>query len=409
MNILFIHRDLPGQFASLMCYFASSTVNNVYGLCDESQASLSVSMPDNITLYRYALPRKEATQTHHYVVDLERSVLRAQCVVKILQKCLKQGVHFDLIIAHTGWGEALYVKDLYPDTPLIGYVEFFFHTQGADVGFDPAYPVSLDFLLQVKTFNAQLLLAMNECDALVTPTYWQKSLFPKRWQADIEVIHEGVDIDRVRPNKDVQFTLPNGAQLERQHEVITYCARSLEPCRGFPVFIKALAVICQRRPNCHVLIIGGDDVSYSPALPNGQSYRQQCLHDMPLPMERVHFLGRVSYQTHLQILQLSSVHIYLTYPFVLSWSLMEAMASECVLICSNTSPVIELIEHQKNGLLVDFFDYQAISEQVEQVLNHSDRMAHLGRQARQTICQHYQRPFSLIQYQSLCQTLISDV
>ena len=408
MNILFIHRELPAQFAALMRFFAASSGDKVYGICDAGRTPLSADMPENITLYRYTLAHKEASETHHYVIDLERSVLRAQCVVKVLQKCLKQGIHFDLIIAHTGWGEALYVKDLYPDTPLIGYVEFFFHSQGADVGFDPAYPVSLDFRLQLKTFNAQLLLGMNECDALVTPTVWQKSLFPERWQSDIQVIHEGIDIELVKPNKAIQFTLPNGMQLDYTQEIITYCARSLEPCRGFPVLIKALEIICWQRPNCHVLIVGGDEVSYSPALANGQSYREQCLKNAQLPMERVHFLGRVSYQTHLQILQLSSVHIYLTYPFVLSWSFMEAMASECVLICSNTAPVVELIEHQNNGLLVGFFDHQAIAEQVEQVLNHSDRMSHLGRQARKTICQHYQRQFSLAHYQNLCQLLIKD-
>ncbi|HIG65434.1 MAG TPA: glycosyltransferase [Methyloprofundus sp.] len=408
MNILFIHRDLPAQFASLIRYFAASSQNKVFGICDDVSTPLLASMPDNVTLLRYPAPVKPAPQTHHYVLDLERGVLRAQCVVKILQKCRQQGVHFDLIIAHIGWGEALYVKDLYPEARLLGYAEFFFHTHGADVGFDPAFPVSLDFLLQVKTFNAQLLLGLNECDALVTPTYWQKSLFPKQYQTDMHVIHEGVDIDQVKPDLDIHFTLACGLQLDRSNEVITYCARSLEPYRGFPVFIKALEIICQQRPKCHILIVGGDEVSYSPALSNGQSYREKYLQEAQLPVDRVHFLGHVSYTTHLQLLQLSSVHIYLTYPFVLSWSFMEAMASECVLICSNTLPVVELIEHQKNGLLVDFFDYQTIAEQVEQVFNHSGRMNYLGRQARQTISQHYQRQFSLAQYQNLCQTLISD-
>jgi len=407
MNILFIHRELPGQFSALIHYFSATSAFNVYGICDTAQDSLVAEMPENVTLYRYTLDRKQAPQTHHYVADLECSVLRAQCVVKVLQQCLQQDVHFDLIIAHTGWGEALYVKDIYPATPLLGYVEFFFHTHGADVGFDPAYPVSLDYQLQVKTLNAQLLLGMNECDVLVTPTAWQKSLFPRCWQNDIHVIHEGVDIELVKPDKDAQFTLPNGIQLECGDEIISYCARSLEPCRGFPVLIKALEIICQQRPDCHILIIGGDEVSYSPALPNGQTYREQCLNDAQLPLNRVHFLGRVSYQTHLQILQLSSIHIYLTYPFVLSWSFMEAMASECVIICSDTAPVVELIEHQKNGLLIEFFDHQAIAEQVEQVFNHSGRMEQLGKQARQTICQHYQRQFSLARYQNLCQKLIS--
>lgn len=408
MNLLFIHRDLPGQFAALMRHYAAMPAYQVSGICDDTKAVLLEKIPDNITLYRYPDPRKAAPQTHPYVVDMERSVLRAQEIVKILRECLNQGIHFDLIIAHTGWGEALYVKDCYPDVRLIGYAELFYHTQGTDVGFDPAYPVDLDFLLQVKTFNAQLLLGINECDALVTPTYWQKSMFPARWQSDIHVIHEGVDINQVKPDKSIQFTLANGVQLSREDEVITYCSRSLEPYRGFPVFIKALELICLQRPKCHVLIVGGDEVSYSPALPSGKSYRQQCLQSAQLPLERIHFLGRVAYQTHLQILQISSVHIYLTYPFVLSWSFMEAMASECVLVCSDTAPVVELIEHQKNGLLVDFFDHQAIAEQIEEVFSHSSRMSHLGVQARQTICQHYQRQFSFARYHNLYQTLISD-
>lgn len=380
----------------------------VYGIYDQQKARVC-KLPDSFTLYGYSVVAQDYAATHHYVVDLDRSVRRAQAVVRILQKCRAQGIEFDLAVTHTGWGESLYFKDIYPNTPLIGYAEFFFHAQGADVGFDPAFPVSLDFQLQVKTFNAQLLLGLNECDALISPTAWQKNLFPPRIQADIDVIHEGVDIDIVHPEAFINFTLPNGVCLSRANQVVTYCARSLEPYRGFPTFIKAVELICQQHPQCHIVIVGADEVSYSPPPKSGQSYRQQCVQGLILPKDRVHFLGTVPYQTYLQILQLSSVHIYLTYPFVLSWSFMEAMASECVLICSATEPVLELIRDRKNGLLVDFFDYQAIADQVDLVFSDPERMRFLGQQARQTIMRFYQRKFSLARYQNLIQTLLSDI
>lgn len=379
----------------------------VYGIYDQEKSNIS-TLADSFTLYGYSVAAQDYATTHHYVVDLDRSVRRAQAVVRILQKCRTQGIEFDLAVAHTGWGEALYFKDIYPNTPLVGYAEFFFHSQGADVGFDPAFPVSLDFQLQVKTFNAQLLLGLNECDALISPTVWQKNLFPKNIQPDIQVIHEGVDIDSVKPDSEVRFTLPNGLCLSRADQVVTYCARSLEPYRGFPVFIKAVELICQQHPQCHIIIIGADDVSYSPPLPDGQSYRQQSLQGLSIPKGRVHFLGKVSYQTYLQVLQLSSAHVYLTYPFVLSWSFMEAMACECVLVCSSTPPVLELIEDQYNGLLVDFFDYQAIAEQVSAVFADPERRRSLGQRARQRISQAYQQQHALARYQDLIQTLIPD-
>jgi len=403
MNILFIHRDLPGQFAPLIQFLAAKDGYTIYTIREQSDKNKLSS----VNTFEYPAPQKNK-HTHHYVCDLERSVRRAQAVVKILQHCQRQQIQFDLAITHTGWGEALYFKDIYPLTPLIGYAEFFYHTHDADVGFDPEFPVSLDFLLQVKSFNAQLLLGLNECDALISPTYWQKSLFPNAIQQQINVIHEGVDSNMVKANPCIEFTLPNGQCLTKKDKVVTYCARSLEPYRGFHIFIKAVELICQQHPDCYVLIVGMDKVSYNQPLANGQSYREKYTQGLCLPSERVFFLGTVSYTTHLQLLQLSSVHLYLTYPFVLSWSLMEAMASECVLIASATPPVLELIEDQKNGLLVDFFDDKAIAHQVHQIFIHPDRMAILGKNARKTIIHHYQRDFSLCRYQQLISSLIPD-
>ncbi len=406
LNILFIHHDLPGQFIHLIRYLSKHARYHVFGLCskpieDIAEANLYKE------LFSYQAKTIDSSATHHYVTDLQRSVLNAQAVVEVLQQCKQKEIYFDLAVTHTGWGEALYFKDVYPDTPLLGYVEFFFHAQGADAGFDPIYPVSKDHALQIKTLNAQLLLGMTECDALVTPTNWQKSLFPALWHSSIEVIHEGVDIHQCKPDHAISFTLPDGTLLTRQDEVVTYSTRNLEPYRGFPVFLKAVEHICQRRPNCHVIITGGDEVSYSKKLANGECYREKQLKTVSLPKDRVHFLGKVPYFTHLQILQLSSAHIYLTYPFVLSWSFIEAMACGCVIIASDTQPVMDVLEPNINGIAVNFFDHEQIADQVEAVFNHPQRKRQLGQAARKKIKHYYQHQFSINHYLRLFQHLLN--
>ena len=407
INILFIHHDLAGQFIHLLHYLSKHKDYGVFGICCEKnnkQAELELYQQ----LFSYKAKDLTKLTAHHYVTDLQRSVLNAQAVFNILQGCKKKGIHFDLAVSHLGWGESLYFKNVYPDTPLIGYAEFFFHAQGADAGFDPIYPVSQDFELQIKTLNAQLLLGMTECDALVTPTPWQKSLFPPLWQSQINVIHEGVDINICKPNENICFTLDNGQVLTKQDEVITYSARNLEPYRGFSIFLKAIERVCQLNPNCHIIITGGDEVSYSPKLPEGECYRENYLKTVCLPMDRVHFLGTVSYQTHIQLLQLSSVHIYLTYPFVLSWSFIEAMACGCVIIASDTCPVMDVLENNSNGIAVNFFDDQQISSEIIAVLNHPQRKKYLGIMARQKIQRYYQHQFSINQYLQLFQQLLNS-
>ncbi len=404
INILFIHYDLPGQFLHLIRYLSKHPQYRVHGICHK-QAEGTVDSTLFQQLFTYQEKDLGSKSIHHYVTDLQSCVLRGQAVANILQQCANKQLNFDVAVSHTGWGEALYFKDVYPNAFLIGYVEFYFHATGADAGFDPIYPVSKDQSLQIKTLNSQLLLGMTECDTLVTPTPWQKSLFPSMWQSKINVIHEGVDIDLCKPNEAIVFTLPNGTQLTRQDEVVTYTARNLEPYRGFPILIKAIEKICHNRPHCHIIITGGDEVSYSRKLPEGECYRELCLKSVNLPHERVHFLGHVSYVTHLQILQLSSAHLYLTYPFVLSWSFIEAMATGCVVIASDTQPVMDVLEPNINGIAVNFFDEEQIAEQVNAVFNHPQRKKHLGLAARKKIEQHYQHHFAINHYLRLFQQL----
>jgi len=405
LNILFIHHELPGQFIHLIRYLSNHPQYNVFGISNKQDDSFyNESLFQKA--YTYQPKEIEGSLTHHYVTDLQRSVLNAQAIFDILQKFKQHNIDFDLAVAHTGWGGGLYFKEAYPATPLLGYVEFFFHLDGADVGFDPKFPVSIDRRLQIKTLNAQLLLGMNECDGLVTPTPWQKSLFPDIWHSKINVIHEGVDVDLCKPDNQITFTLPSGQELTGKDEVVTYSARNLEPYRGFPIFLKAIERICQRRPNCHIIITGGDEISYSKKLPKGETYREKYLKTVSLPKDKVHFLGKVPYKTHLQLLQLSSVHIYLTYPFVLSWSFMEAMACGCVIIASGTRPVLDVLEPGVNGISVNFFDDEQIADQIDDVFKHPERKKQLGLAARDKIKRHYQHQFSINQYLLLFKQLI---
>lgn len=385
MKILFIHQNFPGQFRHLATHFASNPQNHVVCIC-QTQAPGHHLIKNKLI---YQPSRQSTAGTHHYLRGMENAVLNGQAVAKILIEIKNQGYIPDIVIAHPGWGEALYVKDIFPTTPLLSHFEFYYHADGADVGFDPEFPLSIDDRLRIRTRNALHLLNLEACDAGISPTQWQKSLHPPEFHSKLSVIHEGIDIDLVTPNSKQTFKLPNGNTLTQEHEVITYVARNLEPYRGFHILMRAVEEICQRRPNAQIVIVGGDEVSYGQPLPNGLTYRQKMLEEINIDPNRVHFLGKIPYSDFLALLQVSSAHIYLTVPFVLSWSMLEAMSAGCLVIGSDTPPVREVIQHGENGLLVDFFSPQQVSETVDEVFKRQPQMKLLREKARQTIVENY--------------------
>lgn len=334
-------------------------------------------------LIRYDLHREPSKQAHHYVRPLEAGVLHGQAVARVLLKLKAQGLVPDVVIAHPGWGEALYVKDVFPRTRLISFFEFFYHPEGADCGFDPEFPVSFDDRTRIRSKNALHLMNLEACDLGISPTQWQKSLHPTVYHSKIEVIHEGIDTDTLRPDQDASFTLPNGTTLHTGQPIVTYVARNLEPYRGFHCFMRCLPQLLQQHPTCQVLIVGGDDVSYGSKPKDAANWREKLQGEVSLDPARVHFLGRIPYDSYRKVLQISAAHVYLTYPFVLSWSMLEAMASGCLVIGSATPPVQEVIRHQENGLLVDFFDTGALANAVTHALQYPEQYQSL----RHTACQ----------------------
>jgi glycosyltransferase involved in cell wall biosynthesis len=406
MNIVFIHQNFPGQYRHLVRQFLADPANRIVGICQPQAPGIRNKVFVQVLRSVYKPHREPAKTTHPYLANVERNVLNGQGVARVLLNLQKKGFKPDIAFAHIGWGEALYFKDIFPDVPLIGYCEFYYHGQGADLGFDPEFPASMDDRMRVRTWNATQLVSLASCDICVSPTQWQKSLYPAEFQNKIRVVHEGIDTVLVKPDPAATLILPDRTTLTKDMEVITYTARGLEPYRGFHIFMKAAEEICRRRPRCHIVITGGNEARYGKRLPGNQTWRAKLLKEVKLDPARVHFMGYVPYETHLNTLQISSAHVYLTVPFVLSWSMLEAMAAGCVVIGSKTPPVEEFIEDGRNGLLVDFFSPQKIADRVDGVLDHPDRMSHLGQAARQDIIKNYEVKKKLVDHQELYTSLL---
>jgi len=391
MKILFVHQNFPAQYRWLAAALAQDARWEVVALGDAGNLKRRGKL-HGVKTAGYATPVPASQGTHHYVKPLEGAVRRGQSVVRACLELKKSGFTPDVIYAHPGWGEALFLKDVFPGAVLSLYCEFYYHARGYDVGFDPEFPPAIDDQFRVRAKNATTLLSLAAADGGISPTQWQRGAFPPEYRERIALAHEGVDTDLVRPDARAQVVLKQRSlTLTPQDEVVTYVARNLEPYRGFHVFMRALPEILRRRPRAHILIAGGDSVSYGQALPKGQTYLKQYLAELGdrLDLSRVHLLGQVPYETLLRVYQVSSAHIYLTYPFVLSWSLLEAMAAGCVVIGSRTAPVEEVIIDGENGFLVDFFDPAAIAARVDDALGRVKELAPMRERARQSVVERF--------------------
>ena len=387
MKVLFVHQNFPGQYLHLARQLGAQAGNEVVFLTQRKDGALP-----GVKKIIYAPKRKPSRQTHHYLREAEAGVLNGQEVARAAFSLKKAGFVPDVMLGHNGWGEIWYLKDIWPKTPLIGYFEFFYRAEGADIEFEPGVSEQLDTAPRLRTKNIGNLLGLEAADLGQCPTRWQQSLYPERYRSMLRVIHEGIDTRIVKPNPLAKLRLPNSdCELTAQDEVITYVARNLEPYRGFQSLMRALPTILSRRPNAHVVIVGGDQVSYGQRLPEGKTYRGEMLKEIgdSLDLSRVHFLGRVPYPTFLTVLQVSGVHVYLTYPFVLSWSMLEAMSAGCLVVGSRTPPVEEVLRDRENGILVDFFDTAAIADAAVDALAHPEAYRALRERGRRTIVEGY--------------------
>ena len=391
MRFLFVHQGFPGQYRHILRALAAQGGHQLVGL---GLAPLAEQLPEGVTYVRYGLNRGNTQGIHPWAVETESKTIRGEACARAAAQLRQQGFTPDLICAHPGWGEALYLKDVWPQAPLLTYQEFFYNAFGVDYDFDPELQGSPDWeaCARMRMKNANLLLMLEASDWCVTPTSFQRSTFPRHWQERISTIHDGIDTARAAPNSAVPpLRLPDGTRLQRGEPIITFVNRHIEPYRGCHTLLRALPELQQRLPQARVVIVGEQQgVSYGRAA-DGGSWKEVFLAEIEgrYDPSRVHFTGSLPYDTFLQLLKITACHVYLTYPFVLSWSLLEAMASAAPVVGSTTAPVQEVIRDGHNGLLVDFFSSTQLVDAIAQVLSQPDLAASLGAAARRTVEQNY--------------------
>lgn len=395
MKVLLVHQNFPGQFLHLAPALAARG-HQVLALTAEANRRPS---PVPVVRYRFAdpaapsqggAPQSPAPQrlARHYEAAATRGLAVARAARQLRAE---RGFVPDVILGHPGWGETLFLKEVWPEARLIVYAEMMYRTGGLDTGFDPEF-ARPEFERRIGTVLRQPhhLQSLIQADAALSPTRFQAETFPPELRAKIAVCHDGIDTDRILPDPEARFDVPQGPGLRAGDEVLTYVSRSLEPYRGYHSFLRALPAVLAARPRAQVLIVGAEGQSYGPA-PAAGSWKQIFWDEVRgrLDPSRVHFLGRVPPADYLRVLQVSRAHCYLTYPFVLSWSLLEAMAAGAMVIASDTAPLHEVIRDGENGRLVDFFDHAAIAGRLIAALAKPDAHLAMRAQARADVIRRY--------------------
>jgi glycosyltransferase involved in cell wall biosynthesis len=386
LRALFIHQNFPGQWAHLAPALAQRSGVKVWAMGEKTGPTAP-----GVDYLAYGAPKGAGEATHRYLRSLEASTRRGQHLANRLVQMRDKGMRPDIIVCHPGWGEGLFLKDVFPQARTLFYWEFYYNSVGQDLGFDPAQPVGLDDAARIRMLNATQLVSLQAADWGLSPTRWQWSRYPAWARRRITCLHEGVDTQRCAPDPQAVFTTPQGRRFGRGDEVISYVARNLEPYRGFPTMMRALPRLQRERPGLHTIIVGGNEISYGKKPEDAAHWKAKMLAELggSLDLSRIHFTGRVPHDELHNLFRITRAHIYLTYPFVLSWSMLESMACGALVVGSDTAPVAEVIEHGRNGLLVPFFDPDAVARQVLAVLADPGRHAGLAATGRADILARY--------------------
>jgi len=383
LKILFIHQNFPGQFLRLAPALAARG-HDVLALTDEGN-----TRPRLIRTLCYRKP--DAPEVAGLARSYAQMCDRGQRVARACATLDAGGYRPDVIFGHGGWGETLFLRDVWPDVRILTYAELLYRSTGLDTGFDAEFQTD-DLAIRNRTTarKAHLLMALADADAALAPTAFQASTFPEPLRSKITVIHDGVDCAVLQPDPGAKLALPGGRVLRAGDEVLSFVSRNLEPYRGYHVFMRALPAVMAARPEAQVVIVGGDGQSYG-ARPESGTWKDRFWREVKdrLDPDRVHFLGHVPYSQFRALMQVTRVHAYLTYPFVLSWSMIEAMAAGALVVGSDTPPVAEVIRDGVNGRLVPFFDIPGWSRTLTGALADPDGHMALRQAARATALERY--------------------
>jgi glycosyltransferase involved in cell wall biosynthesis len=407
VKYLFVHQNFPGQFLHIVRHLTSQQRHDLVFITEPNRNQIG-----GVRKVPYRRPTGAAAQTHPVARDLDAAAHRADVVARTARNLKQLGYTPDIIIGHHGWGELLDLTDVWPGVPILGYMEFYYQTGAADVGFDPEFLLDATEYPRVRAKNAINLLAYANGGYGLTPTEWQLSTYPRWMREWITLLREGVNLDVCKPDPAVrrQAMTIGGMRIAPGNKLVTYVARDLEPYRGFHAMMRAVPHMLRARKDIRVVIVGGDGVSYG-APPVQGTWKDVMLAELDgqIDLQRVVFPGRIDYDVYVRMLQRSDAHIYLTYPFVASWSLREALATGCAVVGSDTEPVREFITHEHNGLLADFFDPVALATKVVSVIEHTALARSLRAEARRYAERHLSMTDYLAAYDSLIQRLAGKV
>ncbi len=401
MRILFIHPNFPAQFRYPAALLGEDPKNEVVFATGNPRPEWEIKG------VKKALFKADAGRiaAKGLVRPFLGSEVLGESVLRLCIKLKSEGFVPDIVYGHSGWGSTWFVRDVFPDARFMCYFEWFYKPDGADANFGRNKPVSISHRAGLRIKNATILNDLTACDMGLSPTKWQKAQFPELFQHKIALLHDGIDTDYFKPEPEAGLVLPN-LDLSGVKKIVTYAARGMEPYRGFPQFIESLPYVLEEDKECHIVIAGSDRICYEDEVLSGKSYKDEMLAKVPLDLSRVHFAGALPYAEYIKILQASSVHVYLTRPFVLSWSVLEAMSCGCVVVGSDTEPVREIIEDGRNGFLADFFSPRDIAKKVLGVLSYPSFTKEIKSKARETVLKRFALHHTIPKHMDLLSSLL---
>ena len=391
MKILFIHHGYPGQFKHLV----KRLINRGDEISVISPQRPISDIPSGIKYYGYSIKSGNGVGTHRLALETETKVIRGEAVGHIAEELNKLGYTPELIVCHPGWGESLFLRDIWENTPQLHYIEFIYKSTGLDLDFDDEYVTKPDWKEKARSRmkNANTYLSLADMNWGLTPTKFQYNLIPEWARNKTSVVHEGIDTEWATPDLSTKLKVSPERVISTSDNVVTFINRTFEPYRGIHKMIEAIEDIQMACPETQFILVGKDSpkVSYGSSRTDGKGWLKYLKEKYTerINWNNVHHVGKVSHDRLRDIYRISSVHVYLTYPFVLSWSLLEAMSCECTVVGSRTAPVEEVIESGENGILVDFANSKELAEKVVEILNNKQKYTHLGQNARETIIKRY--------------------
>lgn len=397
MKVLFVHNNFPAQFV----HMARVLVQQGHDVRFLAEYVSDRTFVEGLQPLQLPVPPIENSTDAARLAYL-RCQKRSDVFGNAFMTLRKSGFSPDVIIDHPGWGATLYAADMFPRAARLCYFEWFFtqdtqtHFTGHNFTADPALFATL------RQRNLFLLNALHDADWGIVPTQWQCRQIPTNYHYKLQILHDGIDTGYFCPApdapradtplllRDTQGTVL--ADIPAGAEVVTFTTRGLEPSRGFPQWYAALPQVLAARPLCHALIIADDKVCYGDPREDGKGWGQYLRESSPLPENlgrRVHFVDFQPRDVYRAALQRSTVHVYLTVPFVLSWSLLEAMSCGCLVVASDTEPVREVVQHGVQGVLTPWKDAVELGEAVIMALENAPRLQAMREAARQLVVQRY--------------------